>query len=139
MTGLDAISACNGWSIAAVGITIVFTGLTVLSLTIAQLHKMLDFWDNRDRFYAKFRNKQDREPAAEETCVVVPGDIHETARNFKMLADRMAEPFSLPKLLEDAVRCGVPHPHAMLNKLILSHIIVPDGEGYYRWNKNARL
>ena len=46
MTGLEAISAHNGWNIAIVGISIVFTGLTVLSLTIAQLHKILSFLEN---------------------------------------------------------------------------------------------
>lgn len=124
---------------AAVGISIVFTGLVVLSLAISQLHKILAFWEDRDSFYERFRKKQDKKPAIEDSCIVVPGNIQEPARNFKMLADRMDEPFALPKLLEDAVRCGMAHPHSTLNKLILSDIIIPDGEGYYRWNKNARI
>ena len=45
MTGLEAISAHNGWSIAAVGITIVFTGLTMLCIILSQLYKVLDFWE----------------------------------------------------------------------------------------------
>ncbi len=138
MTGLDAISAHNGWSMAAVGISIVFTGLVVLSLAIAQLHKFVALLENPDRFYAMFRKKE--APAApEEAVCVIPGDIHESARNFKMLVDRMPEVFSLPRLLDDALRCGVSHPHSTLNKLLLSDIIVPDGEGFYRWNKNARI
>jgi hypothetical protein len=139
LTGLDAISAHNGWSIAAVGISIVFTGLVLLSLAISQLHKILAFWEDRDQFYAKFQKKRDEKAMVEEVFIAVPRNIQESARNFQMLADRMAEPFALPKLLEDAVRCGVAHPHSTLNKLLLSDIIVPDGEGYYRWNKNARI
>jgi hypothetical protein len=139
MTGLDAISACNGWSLAAVGISIVFTGLVILSLTIAQLHKILAFWENRDQFYARLRKKRDEEPTAEEMCIAVPGDIQESVRNFKMLSDRMVEPLSLPKLLESAVLCGVANPHSTLDKLILHDIIVPDGEGYCRWNESARI
>lgn len=138
MTGLDAIAAANGWSIAAVGVSIVFTGLSVLSLMISQLHKLLTFWENRDRFFASFRKRRVEAPPA-EALIPVPGDIREAARNFRMLAERMEEPFSLPRLLEDAVRCGISHPHATLNELILSRILVPDGEGWYRWNRNARI
>jgi hypothetical protein len=139
LTGLDAISAANGWSIAAVGVSIVFTGLTVLALMISQLHKVLTFWENRDQFYAAFRKQRGAKPAAEETLIFVPGNIQESARNYRMLAGRMKEPFALPRLLEDAVRCGISHPHSTLNELILSQIIVPDGEGYYRWNRNAGI
>jgi len=36
--GIEAINANNGWAISAVGITIVFSGLVLLSFVIAQLH-----------------------------------------------------------------------------------------------------
>lgn len=124
---------------AAVGISIVFTGLVVLSLAISQLHKILAFWEDRDQFYAQFRKKRDKKPMTEEACVILPGNIQESARNFKMLADRMEEPFALPKLLEDALRCGIAHPHSTLSKLVLSDVLLPDRDGYYRWNKNARI
>lgn len=45
--GLDAINAYNGWAISVVGVTIVFTGLVVLSMAIAQIHKLLNLWENR--------------------------------------------------------------------------------------------
>lgn len=138
MTSLDAIAAANGWSIAAVGVSIVFTGLSVLSLMISQLHKLLTFWENRDRFLAAFRKRQAETPPA-EALILIPRDIQESARNFRMLTERMEEPFSLPRLLEDAVRCGISNPHETLNELILSHILVPDGEGWYRWNRNVRI
>ena len=138
MKGLDAIAAANGWSIAAVGVSIVFTGLSVLSLMISQLHKLLTFWENRDQFFTSFRKRRVEAPPA-EALILVPGDIREAARNFRMLAERMEEPFSLPRLLEDAVRCGISHPHATLNDLILSRVLVSDGEGWYRWNRNAKI
>ena len=139
MTGLDAISAHNGWSMAAVGISIVFTGLVVLSLAISQLHKILAFWDDRDQIYERIRKKRGKKPPVEEIFILIPGNVQESARNFKMLTDRMDDPFALPGLLENAVRCGIAHPHSALNELILSDIIVPDEEGYYRWNPNARI
>jgi hypothetical protein len=54
--GLENISAHNGWAISLVGITIVFTGLTLLSLAIDQLHKILNIWENKD----KYLNNQNR-------------------------------------------------------------------------------
>ena len=50
MYGFDAINANDGWSIAAVGIIIVFTGLVLLSFIISQLYKVLDFIENPKRF-----------------------------------------------------------------------------------------
>lgn len=139
MTGLEAISAHNGWAIAAVGVSIVFTGLTVLSLTIAQLYKILALWDDRAQIYERFRNRRKKKTTAHECLFFIPGNIQESARNFKMLADRMGEPFALPSLLDNAVNCGIAHPHSTLNELLLSVIVVPDKDGFYRWNQNARI
>ena len=57
MTGLEAISASNGWAISVLGISIVFSGLTLLSITIAQLHKLLDMWERRAEYYDRFKEK----------------------------------------------------------------------------------
>ena len=46
MYGLDAIAANNGWAISGVGISIVFSGLCVLSFVISQLHKVLNLWES---------------------------------------------------------------------------------------------
>jgi hypothetical protein len=43
--GLEAINTNNGWAISTVGITIVFSGLVMLSLVIAQLHRALALWE----------------------------------------------------------------------------------------------
>ncbi len=139
MTGLEAISASNGWAISALGISIVFTGLTLLSITIAQLHKFLDMWEKRAEYYDRFKEKfikKTKEQDQLESCTVLPFDVTESARNFKMLVDHIGEPFPLPKLLRFAKKCGLAHPHSSLNALILSGAIKPDDEGYYYWNKN---
>jgi hypothetical protein len=133
LTGLEAISAHNGWNIAIVGISIVFTGLTVLSLTIAQLHKILDFLENGGRK----KQKQKTDMPVEPVCIILPQDIQESAHHFKLLIDYMGQPFPLPKLLEFAEKCGLKHPHSTLNDLILSGAIEPDDKGYYLWNKNV--
>jgi len=133
LTGLEAISAQNGWNIAIVGISIVFTGLTVLSITIAQLHKILDFFENR----GKSSQTQKTDMPVEPVCIILPQEIQESARHFKLLIDYMGQPFPLPKLLEFAEKCGLSRPHSILNDLILSGAIEPDTTGYYLWSKNV--
>lgn len=132
VTGLEAISSHNGWSIAAVGISIVFTGLTVLSIIISQLHKALNFWDERGIRYQQIKEQWQKKEDT-DSCVLTE-DIEESARQFNLLTDRMGEPFSLPKLLELSKKCGM-HPHSAINDLLLKKRIVPDGKGYYSWNK----
>ncbi|GBC62534.1 hypothetical protein DENIS_3506 [Desulfonema ishimotonii] len=137
MTGLEAINAHNGWSIAVLGISIVFTGLTLLSATISQLYKILEMWENRDEYFKRKREALEKAQQAPAVCVVLPGNIKESARQFRLLINHMGEPFALPKLLDYARRCGLERPHSSLNDLILSKAIVPDAEGYYSWNKNV--
>lgn len=134
VTGLEAIAASNGWSISVIGVSIVFTGLTVLSIIISQLHKVLDFWDQRHSYFQKPVKEEKVERKIKMPIVQHTQDVKESARQYKLLADMIGEPFALPKLLEYADKCGLTRPHSTLNDLIRSKIIVPDGEGYYRWN-----
>jgi len=133
VTGLEAISSHNGWAIAAVGISIVFTGLTMLSIIISQLHKVLKFWDERGTRYQQMKEQWQKKEDIDE-CVLIQ-DVEESARHFKLLTERIGEPFSLPKLLELSEKCGILHPHSTVNNLILKKHIAPDGKGYYLWNK----
>jgi len=139
--GLEAISAHNGWVISFLGITIVFTGLTVLSLFISQLHKALDLWDKKaiflQRIKTHFLSSDTRSPIVTERS---PAEIHqEIIRQYKMLIDTLEEPFPLPKLLELAKNRGLYHPFAAINSLIQKGIIKPDGEGYFFWEEPTRL
>lgn len=136
MTGLEAISAHNGWAIAAVGISIVFTGLTVLSLIISQLHKVLKLWDDRGTIYRRMKEQRQEKKVAEELFLRLPQDVKQSARQFRLLTDRMGgDPFSLLELLDLADKCGLPRPHSALNDLILAKRILPDGKGYFWWNE----
>ena len=135
MFGIENISAHNGWAISIIGITIVFTGLTTLSIIISQLHKALDFWENKRKFWPA-RNRHREAESFSPSEISLPPYTRESARQYKMIVDRLGEPFSLPQLLSDAQRCGLDHPHSTINELIRSEIIVPDGTGYYQWNLN---
>jgi hypothetical protein len=133
--GLENISAHDGWAIALVGVTIVFTGLTLLSLTIAQLHKVLDIWENKGN-YINNRNNKGHSPLPDASLVrkePLPTRDRETIRQYKLLIDRLEQPFSLPKLIELAEKVGIEKPHSTINDLLQKKIIVADKKGYYIW------
>ncbi len=136
MYGLDAISAHNGWQLSALGISIVFTDLIVLSLIIAQIHKVLEFWDGRYAYYQRKKKLVQRKHKSEEAAsdLVLPKNVKESARRFKLLIEQMGEPFSLPKLLDFSKKCGLLHSHSSVNDLLRVKLIIPDGNGYFLWN-----
>ncbi|MFP4033287.1 MAG: OadG family protein [Desulfococcaceae bacterium] len=140
MTGLEAIAANNGWAIAGLGICIVFSGLALLSLIISQLHKVLALLEDPGRRLREFRRRGKRtEPPEPEkvACPVIPSEIKESVRQYRMLVDRLGQPFSLPRLLFDAEGCGLDHPHSALNDLIRNGLIIPNGVGFYQWNERV--
>ena len=134
MYGLENISANNGWAITFVGITIVFTGLTLLCLSIGQLHKILGIWEKKDTSITN----QDHKTSTAKTAnafpkAVVPVEDLETIAQYKLIVERLQQPFSLPKLLDIAVKIGLDRPHSTINTLLVKKIIVPDGKGYFIW------
>lgn len=133
MTGFEAIEAHNGWAIAVVGITIVFSGLTMLAIIISQLYKVIDLWERRAEWFSGTRGAQGSDDIPH---ITVTADMKETVRQYQMLAERLGHPFSLPKLLDLAQKCGLVNPHSTVNRLLKEQLIIPDGEGYYRWRQS---
>lgn len=132
--GLENISAHNGWAISLVGVSIVFIGLTLLSLSISQLHKILDIWETKE----KYTNNRDRTTLPLTEVKTKPlrsmsANELETIRQYKMIVDRIGHPFSLPKLLYLAKKIGLERPHSTINSLLVKKIIVSDGKGYFIW------
>ncbi|MBW2368285.1 MAG: OadG family protein [Deltaproteobacteria bacterium] len=140
MYGLEAISANHGWEYAALGISIVFIGLILLSFAISQLHKMLAVWDNRKNWFQTPQQETETEiPDIDQDgqAPVFTCDIKESARQVKLLVDWVGEPFALPKLLELAGKSGLTRPHAIINDLIIAGHILPEGTGYYIWKQKS--
>lgn len=136
MLGFEGISNNNGWQYALVGICIVFSGLVILSFVISQLHKLLGLWENRESIVAamKARRKSERPTVAAETRPVeYSSTLAEAELQYRMLVDRIGEPFALPKMLKQAEKSGLYRPHATINDLLQAGIIVPDETGYYVW------
>ncbi len=135
MYGFEAISANNGWSIAAVGIIIVFAGLVVLSFIISQLHKVLAFIENPKRFEflspKKSTGKEDK-----YVLTSLLKNQKESAKQFFLLVKTMEEHFSLPKLIRLAEVSNLEKPYININILLDSGIVEPDSKGYFLWNEN---
>lgn len=136
MYGLDAISAHNGWQLAVLGISIVFTGLIILSLAISQIHKALEFWDRRYIYYQRIKKLVQRKHRSEATVSdpVLPNNVKEAACQCKLLIERIGEPFSLPRLIDFSKKCGLLNSHSSVNDLLQAKLIIPDGKGYFLWN-----
>ena len=142
MIGLENISANNGWSISILGVSIVFSGLTLLSLTIAQLHKVLAFIEKKKEGPEADNKREHQSLPVVETqedknkCKLETLSIgqREIAKQFQLLSERCRKPLSLPELLALAKRLGVESPHSSISCLLEKKALVPDGEGYYFWN-----
>ena len=135
MYGLEAISFHNGWAMALAGALIVFAGLVVLSTVIAQLHKILTFWEKR---HIKIEQKH-KMPTEEESAIPsstqFPSDINEIARLYKPLIEELGETFFLADLYEIAKNNDFPHPHITLTAFRESEILIPHGDGVFTWNQ----
>lgn len=142
MYGLDAINAHNGWGISVVGITIVFSGLVSLSLVISQLHKVLALWEDPSKIKALFKAKEKKDRSQDDHNKQTPApevfteSRKEAAKQFALLARTMEDHFSLPRLLYLARISDLQDPYSTLNLLLKADIIVPDGSGFFTWDKD---
>ena len=137
MYGLEAISTHNGWAMAVAGVIIVFCGLVVLSSTIAQFHKILRLLNGGATDYqnGKGLRRADGTEGAPASDPTMKHKLAESTRQFRLVSDRIGEPFPLPKLIERAELSGLFRPHSTINDLLKAGLIVPDGKGYFFWKQ----
>ena len=139
MFGIENITNNNGWAIAAVGATIVFSGLVVLSFVISQIHKILKLWDERDKYIERFKKAT---PAADVEKAEAPAyserhlpSVDELASTYQPLVDQLEEPFKLSQLFEIANKNDMPHPHLSIQRLQEADLLVAQGDGTFSWKK----
>lgn len=139
MFGIDNITNNNGWAMAVVGATTVFIGLIVLSFVISQMHKILDFWENRGK--RANRIKKAAGPVADEK-IAPPAktesrlpNISELTSIYRPLVEQLAEPFQLVQLYEKTKEMNLPHAHLSIKSLQEADILVAQGDGSFTWNK----
>ncbi|MCK5204464.1 MAG: OadG family protein [Desulfobacterales bacterium] len=139
MIGIENITNNNGLAMAAVGASIVFLGLVVLSFVISQIHKILRLWEDREKYLNRFK-KQVPADDAEEVDTPVYEEHHlpevaELAGTYRPLVEKLQEPFKLSELFEIANQTDMPHPHLSIQRLQEADILVARGDGTFTWNK----
>ena len=137
MYGLEAISAHNGWAMTFLGISIVFAGLVFLSLFVSQIHKVLIIWDKRNEHFQRIKRLLKKNGDQDQTAPdpVLTQGIKDSARQCKLLSKWIGEPFSLPRLIDLAEKTGMSHPYSVVNDLLRTGLIIPDGKGFYYWKE----
>lgn len=140
MIGFDNISANNGWSQALLGGALVFAGLVLLVLAIAQVHKLVAFIEKRKARQAAQPGPippvQPPASAHHEHC---PSDIQAVARDYHPLVIQLPAPFQIARLYGLADQAGFPHPYISVKCLREAGILTPHGDGLFSWNAGTPL
>jgi len=137
--GIENITANNGWAMAAVGATIVFLGLVVLSFVISQIHNILEYWEKR----SEAKEAQKAEPPSSETpkpkgpVYKVPQlpTVNDLISIYRPLVEQLKEPFELPQLFEISNKMDLAHPHLSIKQLWDADVLIAQGDGTFTWNK----
>ena len=130
MYGIEAINHHDGWAMAAAGALIVMFGLAVLSFVIAQLHKvvaLIENWTNKRRQPIETKVETDTAPKRAHL------DIAELRKRYRPLTDDFGEPFDLARLYGIATDSGLPHVHLAIRSLREAGVLMPIGDGRFRW------
>ena len=122
---------------AAVGASIVFLGLVVLSFVISQIHRILKLWEEREKYLERFK-KLAPAKAEEEFEAPMYQDrrlpaVNELAHTYRPLVEKLKAPFKLSQLFEIANKNDLPHPHLSIQRLQEAGILVARGDGTFTW------
>ena len=141
MYGFENITANNGWAMAVVGATTVFTGLVVLSFVISQVHKILRFWENRDELLDRGSKPAETVATKPETPKPVVSaarylpNVKELTSIYRPLVEQLNQPFELSQLFEISNKMELPHPHLSIRSLQEAGLLVTQGDGTFIWDK----
>ena len=133
MYGIQAINAANGWAMAVAGGCIVISGLTVLSLIISQLHKIVGWMEK-----SKTEAPENTTPAPDTARALVipekmPEDILETAAIYQSLSEPIGATFELANLYRACAEHRLPHAHLTIRSLRDAGLLLPSGDGLFCW------
>ncbi len=140
MFGFDNITANDGWAMAAVGASIVFLGLVVLSFVISQIHKILKLLEKRE-------DAAQAQPELDKSTVETPKiqapavksqripTVNELIPIYRPLVEQLKEPFELSQLYEISYKMDLAHPHLSIKQLWQANVLISRGDGTFTWNK----
>ncbi len=138
MQGLEAINAANGWAMAYTGAAIVMTGLTVLSLIISQLHRIVRLMEKPEQKTPVGATTQAE--TADSTEIFIDEDRNlmdpkNAVDAYQALTRQIEEPFGLDALYALTKEHDLPHPHLTIKGLRETGQLLASGEGLYSWKK----
>ena len=144
MGGFSAISAGNGWLIAALGISIVFFGLASLAFIITYFPRAIRWWNDHAQS-PKYTVQLLRGLFSQQTTAATtdadtgempePEGVDDVEEALRLLTTHMKEPFKLPRLIEIAEQRGLARVHSTINRLLLMGTMVGGADGLFRWAK----
>ena len=139
MYGLQAISANNGWAMALMGVSIVFSGLVLLSLAISQIHKVFTILDKRKAKKDEAAKETEKETKEDKRLpyLNLPKDIAKASSLFVPLIKPKDKPFLLADLLKAAENEDFPHPHLTICYLRDANLLMPTGDGFFVWHSET--
>lgn len=133
--GLEAINNYNGWSMAVVGSAIVFASLVILSIVIAQIHKIVEFFENRKRI-----NKKEITHTKSDGMIYKKDNLcHQNSIDaiqlYNPLFEQLGESFKLAELYKISNDNNFPHPHLTIKRFRQEKVLIPKGDGFFTWSK----
>ncbi len=132
------IAANNGWAMALLGAGIVMTGLVILSIAISQIHKLVDFWEKRQK-EAEAATETVPAPAEEPTPPVdmaaCPINLDDLVALYRPLTEPLGAPFELKDLYRVAGESDLPHPHITIRCFREAGLLTMAAEGLFVWKE----
>ncbi len=136
MSGFEYINHHNGWAMAIAGALIVFTGLSVLSFIISQLHKIVRFFEKKSETPTVTVTEPCVEASASDALTLDDlSDLDQIAKLYKPLVDQLEQPFALSALYQLANAENIPHPHLTIKYLRESNILVAQEADLFIWDQ----
>jgi Na+-transporting methylmalonyl-CoA/oxaloacetate decarboxylase gamma subunit len=134
--GLAAITANNGWAMAAAGACIVIAGLSLLSFIISQLHKVIIFFEKEEKPAQTPPAETAPAPSAQlkDEGIDALSDLQATAKLIRPFAVELGNSFKLAELYKTLDKANFPHPHITVRELKSAGYLTPSEEGRFSWN-----
>jgi hypothetical protein len=131
--GLEAISAANGWAMSIVGVSIVFSGLVVLSFVISKLKTFIGFFEKVKKSLISCKN-QGKNSEGIDFSGEWPSDLQEQAKLYQPIINNLGPSFELKKLYLIAEKNNAPHPHLTITQFRSAGILVSQNDGIFSWH-----
>ena len=102
-----------------------FIGLTVLSIIISQLHRLVEMLEEKE--IAPKAASPDKVPEK------FPISLDQVAALYEPLVKQLPESFGLESLYGLSREKDYPHPHLTIRSFREAGILIAQGEGKYSW------